>query len=430
MLCAAAVFACKPEDRVSVDTNELKFDYKGGTEQIRVTSNTEWSVTSDPMVTVSPSSGVGDMVVSVSISENTTITPRTSTLVFTAGSAPAVTVNVTQYSNTASFQKFTVTYSGDYDGVTGTVDVEADGPWTVIAPEGVTVSATSGTGNGSVNFTVPENNTDDYVSYDIIFNCGFHQEIAHIVVLPALLPYGDNIYKIKKMPDGKWWMTEPLCYIPEGMKASEDPTDNNAHIWYPYAVENGNVVVKTDEETIKKNGYFYDMKTILDVDEIKPESAASLEGVQGICPDGWHVPTRAEYLALCGSSNKAVGEDNAPDNKDAFFYDEAMKGGSVVKFNEGGWNFVPTGARSKSSYSGAGSYSKNTIAEANTEDKSLAGLPALSYVATSTYYNFKEGSNLQFFALMSTFTTKLPGKLALAYMHAETGSQVRCVRND
>lgn len=232
------------------------------------------------------------------------------------------------------------------------------------------------------------------------------------------------------MPDGKWWMTEPLCYIPEGMKASEDPTDNNAHIWYPYAVENGNVVVKTDEETIKKNGYFYDMKTILDVDEIKPETAASLEGVQGICPDGWHVPTRAEYLALCGSSNKAVGEDNAPDNKDAFFYDEAMKGGSVVKFNEGGWNFVPTGARSKGSYSGAGSYSKNTIAEANTEDKSLAGLPALSYVATSTYYNFKEGSNLQFFALMSTFTTKLPGKLALAYMHAETGSQVRCVRND
>ena len=197
MLCAAAVFACKPEDRVSVDTNELKFDYKGGTEQIRVTSNTEWSVTSDPMVTVSPSSGVGDMVVSVSISENTTITPRTSTLVFTAGSAPAVTVNVTQYSNTASFQKFTVTYSGDYDGVTGTVDVEADGPWTVIAPEGVTVSATSGTGNGSVNFTVPENNTDDYVSYDIIFNCGFHQETAHIVVLPALLPYGDKNYKIK-----------------------------------------------------------------------------------------------------------------------------------------------------------------------------------------------------------------------------------------
>lgn len=430
MLCAAAVFACKPEDRVSVDTNELKFDYKGGTEQIRVTSNTEWSVTSDPMVTVSPSSGVGDMVVSVSISENTTITPRTSTLVFTAGSAPAVTVNVTQYSNTASFQKFTVTYSGDYDGVTGTVDVEADGPWTVIAPEGVTVSATSGTGNGSVNFTVPENNTDDYVSYDIIFNCGFHQEIAHIVVLPALLPYGDNIYKIKKMPDGKWWMTEPLCYIPEGMKASEDPTDNNAHIWYPYAVENGNVVVKTDEETIKKSGYYYDMNAVLGVDEIKPETAASLEGVQGICPDGWHVPTRAEYLALCGASTKAVGEDNAPDNKDAFFYDEAMKGGSVVKFNEGGWNFVPTGARLKASYTASGSYNKGTIAEENTEDKSFVGLPSINYVATSTYYNFKEGSNLQFFALMSTFNKSNHGKLALAYMHAETGSQVRCVRND
>lgn len=430
MLCAAAVFACKPEDRVSVDTNELKFDYKGGTEQIRVTSNTEWSVTSDPMVTVSPSSGVGDMVVSVSISENTTITPRTSTLVFTAGSAPAVTVNVTQYSNTASFQKFTVTYSGDYDGVTGTVDVEADGPWTVIAPEGVTVSATSGTGNGSVNFTVPENNTDDYVSYDIIFNCGFHQEIAHIVVLPALLPYGDNIYKIKKMPDGKWWMTEPLCYIPEGMKASEDPTDNNAHIWYPYAVENGNVVVKTDEETIKKSGYYYDMNAVLGVDEINPETAASLEGVQGICPDGWHVPTRAEYLALCGASTKAVGEDNAPDNKEAFFYDEAMKGGSVVKFNEGGWNFVPTGARLKASYTASGSYNKGTIAEENTEDKSFVGLPSINYVATSTYYNFKEGSNLQFFALMSTFNKSNHGKLALAYMHAETGSQVRCVRND
>ena len=142
------------------------------------------------------------------------------------------------------------------------------------------------------------------------------------------------------------------------------------------------------------------------------------------------MPTRAEYLALCGASTKAVGEDNAPDNKDAFFYDEAMKGGSVVKFNEGGWNFVPTGARLKASYTASGSYNKGTIAEENTEDKSFVGLPSINYVATSTYYNFKEGSNLQFFALMSTFNKSNHGKLALAYMHAETGSQVRCVRND
>ena len=49
--------------------------------------------------------------------------------------------------------------------------------------------------------------------------------------------------------------------------------------------------------------------------EVTEENCYEFEGAQGICPEGWHIPTRPEFVGLCGLSNKAVGRNRQHDQK-------------------------------------------------------------------------------------------------------------------
>ena len=82
----------------------------------------------------------------------------------------------------------------------------------------------------------------------------------------------------------------------------------------------------------------------------------TFEGAQGICPPGWHIPTRADFFNLCGLSNAAQGETGNQINEEALFYDSTYGGGKWTSYDEAGWNYVLTGARMKSSYTGTAKY--------------------------------------------------------------------------
>ena len=112
--------------------------------------------------------------------------------------------------------------------------------------------------------------------------------------------------------------------------------------------------------------------------------------------------------------------------------------GSVKKANELGWNVVLSGCRMKSGFSATGDYQVRTIAAANTNDQSLVGSVALTYWASSTFNkaNTKttdgvvEYTNFQFFGMMTTYTGQYKdGRLSMSFVHSETGSQLRCVKN-
>ena len=112
-----------------------------------------------------------------------------------------------------------------------------------------------------------------------------------------VLEYGGVTYKIVKLKDGKWWMAENLRYVPEGITVSEDPTKTSP-IWYPYSSNGSEITVLKDEESISKLGYLYNPAFALGVDEITADNYNTLEGVQGICPEGWHIPTWEDYFGL------------------------------------------------------------------------------------------------------------------------------------
>ena len=152
--------------------------------------------------------------------------------------------------------------------------------------------------------------------------------------------YDDVKYNVVKMKDGKWWMAQNLAYLPEGCTPSTDLTAVTAGVFAPLQVkaDHSGLEFSTDPAVVAKNGYLYQAEFALGlkVGDLQSEEAAKLlEGAQGICPKGWHVPTLDDIVALVGKSVGATTDANAP------YYDGAN--GSIVKLNEDGFNMAPVG---------------------------------------------------------------------------------------
>lgn len=240
---------------------------------------------------------------------------------------------------------------------------------------------------------------------------------------PTKLVYGGVTYNLVTLADGNTWMAENLRYVPDGKTVSADPTVA-AGVWYPYTFDGTDCVAATDEESVSKYGLLYNAATAFGVDGITADNAASLAGTQGICPDGWHIPTFDELLNLVGKASKlsaaAVGSwemGSTPENKDAVFYNVDYDGGKISEINESGFNFVFCGMRNGA---GAGSYTKPVAA--------YPTMP-MTYVWGSTVYN-TAAATIQFMSLMSTATaTYADGRLTVAFNNNTNGCAVRCVKN-
>lgn len=252
---------------------------------------------------------------------------------------------------------------------------------------------------------------------------------------PNTLTYGGVTYKTVTLSNGQTWMAEPLRYIPEGMTVSSDPSEN-AHIWYSYTFDaEGNPVA--DETTVEERGYLYDMYAALGGVEITTENCETFEGAQGICPDGWHIPTWEEYFLLCGKSNEMENGNGASSNTEALFYDSEYDGGKVETANELGWNVVFSGVRQKTEFTTTNTqYVKTAISETNCTIENFYGAPAMTYYMSSTFDKMKEDSktgeisSIYFMSMMTTFTkTYSEGRLSMSNAHCEMGQQLRCIKD-
>ena len=152
----------------------------------------------------------------------------------------------------------------------------------------------------------------------------------------------DNVkYNVVKMKDGKWWMAQNLAYLPEGCTPATELTAVTAGVFAPLKINDGQTAAEftTDPAVVAKNGYLYQAEVALGlkVGDLQSEEAAKLlEGAQGICPKGWHIPTLEDIVALVGKSVGATTLETAP------YYDGAN--GSIVKLNEDGFNMDAVGA--------------------------------------------------------------------------------------
>ena len=220
-------------------------------------------------------------------------------------------------------------------------------------------------------------------------------------------------YKTVTLADGNTWMAENLRFIPRGKTVSSDPTED-AGIWYPAA----NADKTADPALAQTLGLLYDASTAFGT-EITIENAGTFEGTQGICPEGWHIPTVAELTGLVGHCS-----NSAMINTDAAYYDATIKGASLAALKEAGWEWQFASMRNKANTAGNGSY---TVTNYN----GIYGV--MSYLIGSSMYQTTtntDGSlkNVQYYYMMPTYNASNE-KVTVAYGNFLSGASVRCVKN-
>lgn len=250
---------------------------------------------------------------------------------------------------------------------------------------------------------------------------------------PDTVSYGGVTYKTVTLPNGQTWMTESLRYVPEGKTVSADPAAE-AGIWYPYEVKDGAAIALKDEASVAKYGYLYDAATAFGVKEVTSENFKSFEGTRGICPEGWHIPTRADFVKLCGYSLKAEGESAPVIDETAIFYDADLKGASVSDFNNGKWNFLPAGYVNRTATDKTGAYAVAPLATEETcTIPEFIGKPTMTFFIGSTGYQHKTtstGEMIQFFDMYGMFVKATPaGKITVGYGNFLSGYSVRCIKD-
>lgn len=241
--------------------------------------------------------------------------------------------------------------------------------------------------------------------------------------------YDGQRYALVTLKDGRKWMAENLRYVPKGMAVSTDPTNNDAAIWAPYTSDGTTCTPLTDPTEVAAKGYLYAFETAFG-EAITPENSGTFEGAKGICPEGWHIPTQAEWIALVGKTNKnAAGEDLT--DTSAPYYDAGYQGGKITTLDADGFNFTRAGVRIRATIAAAGSYSKNIYPASD-------GELSLNYLLSSTLYQNAYNkevppqlTNIQYFAPMTLFhATNTPdGKLTVGYLGYKSGVSVRCIKD-
>ena len=155
-------------------------------------------------------------------------------------------------------------------------------------------------------------------------------------------------YPTVKLKDGKTWMAQNLRYVPEGMTPCCDTSDHWAGLYCPVASS----VMTDDPEVVEAQGYLYTADVYLGLkftDIRTEEDVKAVEGTQGICPPGWHIPTQEDWHNLVG---KLVDVET---NADAPYYSTSKSNSVLSDINADGFNLQDCGYL-VFSYSSANTY--------------------------------------------------------------------------
>lgn len=227
------------------------------------------------------------------------------------------------------------------------------------------------------------------------------------------LNYGGYNYKTVIMADGRAWFAENLHYVPEGASIAPLDFSEKTGIYAP-CVTNGdkNVEGSMDEALIKAQGLFYSDDVAFG--GTAPEWALNVdvENNQGICPDGWHIPTAAEGIALIGKCNdKTLTDENAP------YYNATDARCNLAEINQDGINFQPY------SYVNAeASYGNRVLNTAGVAD--FVGMNSMDYFHLSTGRSAKQNYALMISNVAASTT------IVVGYNNIANACHVRCIRNN
>lgn len=158
------------------------------------------------------------------------------------------------------------------------------------------------------------------------------------------------------------WMSENLAYMPEGEQDTDISWDEpRYYVWGDYLLDSeSDIESEMARASLEAYGVFYNWWAAMDGDPAPAEGASA----RGICPEGWHIPSAAEwdglvtYLSESGFSSSeedplAVAKALATDEENVWMVDPAEEEAPLetwpavdpLKNNASGFSGYPIGFR-------------------------------------------------------------------------------------
>ncbi len=232
------------------------------------------------------------------------------------------------------------------------------------------------------------------------------------------ITYQGETYAVAQLADGKYWMTENLRYVPEGVTVS-DNVENLTGVYYPVTTDGTNL--SFDKSAVDKAGYLYSADVAFGK-AVTEDNFDSFAKTRGICPEGWHIPDFDDWFGLIGHTSNSK---EIPDNAEAPYYDEALKYGSIAKAAADGFTFPVTGGVTVANIAAVKGTLLGHVGTAPNKTMNT------EYVLGSSAYKKIEDksgnvTNFQYYSLM---TNRNNGTLNVAYSGYRFGCAVRCVKD-
>ena len=184
---AMSFVGCRKPVEVSFDTTTQEIDAQGGSVEIVLKSNGDWTINpTAEWIAVSPMSGKGDATLTLTVEANTTGEDRSTQIKATTKDNTATLV-VTQRAQSPQPQYYLNVSPKNYrcGGAGGefTVEVSSNLDWNVTVPQWITCSVTEGSNDATVTLTVSpiEDEKIEMREADVLFESSLASDKVHVV---------------------------------------------------------------------------------------------------------------------------------------------------------------------------------------------------------------------------------------------------------
>jgi hypothetical protein len=184
---AMSFVGCRKPVEVSFDTTTQEINAQGGTVEIVLKSNGDWTINpTAEWIAVSPMSGKGDATLTLTVEANTTGEDRSTQIKATTKDNTA-TLNLTQGAQSPQPQYYLNVSPKNYrcGGAGGefTVEVSSNLDWTVTTPQWITCSVAEGSNDATVTLTVSpiEDEKIEMREADVFFESSLASDKVHVV---------------------------------------------------------------------------------------------------------------------------------------------------------------------------------------------------------------------------------------------------------
>lgn len=134
-------------------------------------------------------------------------------------------------------------------------------------------------------------------------------------------PRDNHEYKIVTIGE-QIWMAENLAYLPSVSKPEDAATSDGDPLYFVFNYDGKDVNAAKATKEYKTYGVLYNWYAAMNQKNATGGNADAIpSGIQGICPNGWHLPSKAEWKKL----ESFVADELAPVEGNVWTDDEGNK---------------------------------------------------------------------------------------------------------